>query len=685
VKTKHLALRVTLNSIGMIFIVYLVMQFVSYLRDNILLGISDLSALPGTVIGFMAANVIPPMIVLGAIMYFAALPIQRTQARLEAGEELPPEQIERTRKRILGFSNLVLGMNLAGFAAGYVLLQIFLGQISLIFRFDRLLILVSNLAGGAAYSAAQSALDGIAFAPLRERLGIHAIGGRRREPDGATRQFRVVVLLLVYVLTFLQFNLRDLSSFHEAELAAMARVRSGEIAPAAAADAYREALASGLSSFTSRKGLDLAKVSPPWERPDGFVEIQRKVFVLYFAFLALVAAGIQLAISRERRGEVDALKLRLREVVEGGGDLRARLSLRSMDDFGELAELINRLLDEFSRVVSGIAAEAARTRKGADATAEVVARAEAEATRGAEGFVALKDAIEAEAAQSRRLRDALDGLRGAAANVNEAAEIQDRSAADSSAAMEEMAASIQAVEGMTSRAGALAASLAGQGEEGGAAAAGTIAAMREIEEASGLILAATGALGKIASDINLLAMNAAIEAAHAGDKGAGFAVVANEVRSLAAHAASETKAIKVNIQAMAGKVGEGVRRSEASGRLLAELGRGLADSASISGEIAAAMKEQAEGTRSVAGSVGRAVEASRSIRGRMADQGASVEAMSSALDESLRRLDALAEKSRSQAEGVRELERSFASLRQEVAKNLEAVEALENEVGRFKA
>jgi methyl-accepting chemotaxis protein len=106
-----------------------------------------------------------------------------------------------------------------------------------------------------------------------------------------------------------------------------------------------------------------------------------------------------------------------------------------MDDFGELAELINRLLDEFARVVSGIAAEAARTRNGADAIASVVARAEAEA------------------AQSRRLREALDGLRGAAANVNEAAEIQDRSAADSSAAMEEMAASIQAVEALGNEVG----------------------------------------------------------------------------------------------------------------------------------------------------------------------------------------------------------------------------------------
>jgi methyl-accepting chemotaxis protein len=684
VKTKHLALRVTLNSIVMILVVYLVMQAFGYFRDNVILGISDLAALPGTVMGFMAANVFPPMLVLGALLYLIARPIQRAQERLEAGERLSAAELEATRKRILGFSNVVLAMNLIGFAAGYVLLQVFLGQIDLLFRFDRLIILVSNLAGGSLYAAAQSALDGIAFAPLRERLGIHSIDGRRRETDSASRQFRVGVLLVVYALTFLQFHLRDLSSFHAIELSTMARVRSGELAPEAAGEAWREALAAGLGTFTGRKGVDASKVPLPWERGKSFADAQQEVFVLISAFLALVSVGILAAIARERRGETAALRNRLSEVVEGGGDLRARLALRSMDDFGELAELINRLLDEFARVVGGIAAEADRTRQGADATALVVAEAEEEATKDAAALIALKDSIEAEAAESRRLREALEGFRGAAAKVREAAEAQDRAAAEGAAAMEEIAASIESVEGMTSRAGELASSLAGQGEEGGKAAGLTIAAMREIDEASRLILAATGALGKISSDINLLAMNAAIEAAHAGDMGAGFAVVADEVRGLAGHAAAETKAIKGHISAMAGKVAEGVRRSEAGGLLLTELGRGLSDSAGVSREIESAMREQAIGTRAAAEAVGQVVEGSRSIRGRMEEQSESVRAMAAALDESLRRLDALAEDSRRRAVEVRGLELAFASVRAEVAKNLEAVAALEAEVGRYK-
>jgi methyl-accepting chemotaxis protein len=685
-KTRRLALRVTMNSALMILGVYFVMQVVSYLRDNILLGLRGLAALPSAVAGFMLANVLPPLLLLSALVYALALPIQRAQERLEAGEELSPEELEGTRQRILRFSTLKLVVNLLGFAAGYILLQVLSGRAGEMLRLDRLVILASNLAGAAVYAAAQSALDNMAFAPLRDRLGIHAIGERKRELRSTERQVILSSLMVVYALTFLQFNIRDLMASEAVGTEVMAGVASGAIPPGeAAAAAYREALAARLPDFSSRRGIDPASVEPPWLRKRSPAAIEQELFLLYFAFLALVAVGLQLAVSLERRSEIAALQGRMREVVAGGGDLRARLSLRSMDDFGELTELINRLLDQLGGLVGGIGASAARTREGAASIARALGEAEAISDRSVEAFLALNAGLEAEAAESRRLREALEGFRKAAAGADEAARAQDGYVAGTSAAMEEMASSIRSVEEMTRRSGALALDLAGQGKAGGEAARGTSAAIREIDEASRSILAMTGALGKISSDTNLLAMNAAIEAAHAGDRGAGFAVVADEVRSLATNAAAQTKAIKGQVSAMGEKVGRGVRQAEAGGALLAELSSGLEEAAAISGEIAAAMGEQAAGTRSVADSLVQVVDSSRGIRERMAEQGAETQAMAEALELALKRLDELAESSRAQAESVRELRSAFGSVRQEVERNLEASRALDAEIGRFKA
>jgi methyl-accepting chemotaxis protein len=684
-KTRRLALRVTLNSALMILGVYVVMQLVNYLRDNILLGLRGLAGLPASVLGFIGANVLPPMIVFAVLIYVLALPIQRAQGRLEAGEELSPSELEATRKRILRFSGVVLAVNLLGFAAGWVLLQVLSGQAAAMLRLDRLVILASNLAGAAVYASAQSALNNIAFAGLRDRLGIHAIGDRRREMRSTARQLFLTLLAVSYALTFLQFNVRDVMTAQSIEAEVLSRVRTGAIAPGGAAEDYRRTLALKLGAFSSRPGVDAAAIPLPWEREIGYAEIQQRIFLLYFAFMFLVAAGIQAAVSMERRGEITALQGRVREVVAGGGDLRARLSLRSMDDFGELAELINRLLDQFSALVGGISGSAARTKEGAAAIARSLGEAEAISARSVEAFLALKAGLEAEAAESRRLRDGLGSFRSAVAKVEEAARAQDGYVMGTSAAMEEMASNIRSVEGMTRRSGELAGGLAGQGKAGGEAARGTSAAIREIDEASKKILEVTGALGKISSDTNLLAMNAAIEAAHAGDRGAGFAVVADEVRSLASNAAAQTKAIKGHISAMSEKVGRGVRQAEAGGALLSELSAGLEDAAAISSEIAAAMEEQSAGTRSVADSLAQVVDSSRAIRERMAEQGSETEAMAGAIELALKRLDELAEASRGQAESVRELRTAFAAVRAEVEGNLEASRELEAEIGRFRA
>jgi methyl-accepting chemotaxis protein len=237
---------------------------------------------------------------------------------------------------------------------------------------------------------------------------------------------------------------------------------------------------------------------------------------------------------------------------------------------------------------------------------------------------------------------------------------------------------------MTKRSGEISASLAGQGAAGGDAARATSAIIREIDEASRLILEVTGALGKISSSTNLLAMNAAIEAAHAGDRGAGFAVVADEVRNLATNASQQTKAIKGHISSMTEKVGRGVRQAEAGGALLSDLGRGLEEAAAIAREIAAAMQEQSAGTSSVAGSLVQVVDSSRAIRERMAEQGSKTESMAGALEQALGRLEELAQSSRLQAESLRELDSAFASVRQEVERNLEASRGLEAEIGRFR-
>ena len=165
-KSKRLALRVTLNSVGTLVAAYLCIQTLAYLRDGIILGLPGLGAYLSSVAVFMGLYVLPPCVVFGAVLYLAALPIQRAALRLEAGETLPPHEAEKTRVRILRYGGLVIAMNEIGFAAGFLILELLSGGMSSVFRFDRMVILLSNLSAGFVYANAQIALNDMAFAQI---------------------------------------------------------------------------------------------------------------------------------------------------------------------------------------------------------------------------------------------------------------------------------------------------------------------------------------------------------------------------------------------------------------------------------------------------------------------------------------------------------------------------------------
>ncbi|NWA27279.1 methyl-accepting chemotaxis protein [Pseudomonas gingeri] len=267
----------------------------------------------------------------------------------------------------------------------------------------------------------------------------------------------------------------------------------------------------------------------------------------------LLAVGAAIWLLRSKLRPLDDLVRQAQAL--GAGDLSVRLDVSSHDEIGQLADSFNQMGQALSSMVEHIRKAAGEVSSRAHVLSGLSGGAYEGMEQQSGEITSMAGAVEEFSATSLNIADNMG-------NTEQLAQENARQTRIGRTAMEEASTSLEQIAGSL-----------------GSTAQVINALGQRSEEIGGIV----GVITSIADQTNLLALNAAIEAARAGEQGRGFAVVADEVRSLAGRTREATDQISGMIQSIQQQTGQAISTMEEGNRLMQE---GLSRNANVASALA---------------------------------------------------------------------------------------------------
>jgi len=374
----------------------------------------------------------------------------------------------------------------------------------------------------------------------------------------------------------------------------------------------------------------------------------------------------------------------LKEISKGDGDLTGRLGVERKDELGAMGMFFNNTMDKVGSLVQSISNQSQRLSFFGEDLSANVSETATSMQQMASNIVYVKDG----ARSQYGLVEAATGLTGRISeeteNLGRLIEKQASNVSESSTSIEQMMASIDSVSSTLTRNSENIRELS-QEAAGGREALGMVNQdIHKIAADSANLLEVSAVIQNIASQTNLLSMNAAIEAAHAGDSGKGFAVVADEIRKLAETSGHQAKTISAMLMKIKDSV-EDISESTSGVMLKFESITSSVDKVSRQEiEILTAMDEQNQGGRQILNSVESLTEitdavkseaqqihsGSRDIDGRMRELNQTTVKITGSMDE--------------MADGIQQISTAVNRINEMSEQTRESINTLNLEVGKFK-
>lgn len=321
--------------------------------------------------------------------------------------------------------------------------------------------------------------------------------------------------------------------------------------------------------------------------------------ILFSILLALMAVILSVLVSRLVSSPLKKLHKATLELTSGNADLTKRIKLNSLREINSLADGFNAFTEKVQNIVSGIhSSKNHLTEVGEELHASTEETVTA-INQIADNVQRVRQDI---TKQTNSVTETVGAVNQIASNIlslENMIENQSTQVTGASSSIEEMLANISSVNNSVEQMTNSFDTLSDDIKLGNEKRSELNQKLVEIEKQSVMLHEANQVIASIANQTNLLAMNAAIEAAHAGSAGKGFSVVADEIRKLSETSSKQSRTIRDQLSKIHTSIENVVTVSEDSSKVFEDISREIQTTNVLVHQIQAAMTEQTIGSQQI--------------------------------------------------------------------------------------
>ena len=367
----------------------------------------------------------------------------------------------------------------------------------------------------------------------------------------------------------------------------------------------------GWASSVSGKGKDFFAYTPiantPWifafsvssrqiYKSGNDIRISMAIFTMVIGALLILACSIATGVTlKPLRVVEDSIK----EIASGSADLTRRITIQANNEIGSVVEGFNQFTEKLHNIMKELKDSKNQL---SEAGGDLKNSSEDTAASISQIIANIESMSHRISSQANNVNDTASAVNEIASNIQSLERMIETQAAgvtEASAAVEEMIGNIRMVNRSMEQMASSFMTLERNVADGAEKQKDVNDKITVIEAESQILRQANASIASIASQTNLLAMNAAIEAAHAGEAGQGFSVVADEIRKLSETSSQQSKTIGVQLKNIQSSISSVVDASVASSKAFTSVADGIRSTDELVQQVRAAMSEQEAGSKQI--------------------------------------------------------------------------------------